>query len=87
MYRPFLAVRFIRTRVIVWLGILSIAATVAVFVVVMGVLEGFSEQLRDMVRRTTSHVDVSRPYVGGLADWQTVAQIASRHPEVVGTTP
>jgi ABC-type lipoprotein release transport system permease subunit len=87
VYRPFLAVRFIRTRVIVWLGILSIAATVAVFVVVMGVLEGFSEQLRDMVRRTTSHVDVSRPYVGGLADWQTVAQIASRHPEVVGTTP
>ena len=72
---------------IVWLGILSIAAAVMVFIVVMGVLEGFSEQLYDMVRRTTSHVDISRPYVGGLADWKTVAEIASRHPEVLGTTP
>jgi ABC-type lipoprotein release transport system permease subunit len=72
---------------IVWLGILSIAAAVMVFIVVMGVLEGFSEQLYDMVRRTTSHVDISRPYVGGLADWKTVAEIASRHPAVEGTTP
>ncbi|HHN46989.1 MAG TPA: hypothetical protein ENN09_06060, partial [Planctomycetes bacterium] len=87
MYRPFLAARFIRSRVIIWLGMLSIAAVVLVFVVVMGVLEGFSEQLRDMVRRTTSHVEISRLYVGGLADWRTIENVASRHPRVRGATP
>lgn len=89
MYSLFLAFRYIRKRIIVWLGMLSIAAAVVVFVVVMGVLEGFSERLKDMVRRTTSHVDISRPVVGGLADWQTIAEIVTESlpGHVTGVTP
>ena len=76
MYSLFLAARYIRKRIIVWLGILSIAVAVMVFVVVMAVLVGFGERLKDFVRRTTAHVEISRQFVGGLADWQTVAAIA-----------
>ena len=89
MYSLFLAARYIKKRIIVWLGILSITAAVVVFVVVMSVLEGFSEHLKEMVRRTTSHVDISRPFVGGFSDWETVAEIAeeTQGEYIAGATP
>ena len=69
MYVWTIAFRYIRRRPITWLTIASIMLLVAAFVVVMSVLRGFYDYLRENVRKTSAHVEIDRPSVEGLRDY------------------
>lgn len=88
MYVWTVALRYIRRRLITWLAVASIVLLVAAFVVVMSVLRGFGEFLRAGVRKTTSHVEIDRPSVEGIADYQALGErIVAADEHVVAWTP
>ncbi len=95
MWKLFVAARYLFSRGITYLATFSVLASVAVFVLTMGVLEGFAEHLKKTIRANSSHIDVSLPYVDGIQDYESLgAQIekpdagkgwTAKH--VVGWTP
>jgi len=64
----------------------GIALGVAALIVVLSVMNGFQKELRARILGVASHVQVSGPD-NRLADWQAVAAIAERDPQVVAAAP
>ena len=89
MYVTKIAFRYLWSRPITWFSTISILMLVCNYVVVMTVLRGFSEFLRDNVRKTSAHVEIDRPSVTGLSDYaalgERVKQAAAPH--VIDWTP
>ncbi len=89
MYVTKIALRYLWRRPISWFSTISIIKLVSVYVVVMTVLWGFAEFLRDNVRKTSAHVEIDRPSVTGLSDYaalgERVKQVAAPH--VIDWTP
>ncbi len=70
MYRLFLALRYLRTRLVNLISIGGVMVGVAVLIVVTSVFDGFQEQVRASVRGTLSHIVLTphRPHAAG-DDW------------------
>ncbi len=67
-------------------SILGVALGVAALIVVIGVMEGFSTDLRDKILGVNSHV-ILMNLDGGLADIQGTTELAANVPGVTGVTP
>jgi lipoprotein-releasing system permease protein len=67
-------------------SMLGIALGVAALIVVLSVMNGFQEELRNRILAVASHIEI-RGFSGSLPDWQAVARIARRNPEVLGEAP
>ncbi|MDO8893160.1 MAG: lipoprotein-releasing ABC transporter permease subunit [Sulfurimicrobium sp.] len=64
----------------------GIALGVAALIVVLSVMNGFQQELRARILGVASHIQIT----GGdntLADWRSVAEDATRHPEVAAAAP
>jgi len=69
-------------------SILGIALGVMTLIIVLSVMNGFQEELRDRTLGVASHIEVES--VEGNAhvlNWQQVIEEASQHPEVTGAAP
>jgi len=64
----------------------GIALGVAALIVVLSVMNGFQKEVRDRMLSVLSHVEVFNA-AGGLTDWRTLAEQATKHPEVRAAAP
>ncbi|MDR3639779.1 MAG: lipoprotein-releasing ABC transporter permease subunit [Humidesulfovibrio sp.] len=89
----FVALRYIfALRKQSFIGVISLFAVcgvalgVAALIVVIGVMDGFTKDLRDKILGVNAHVIVSA-FAGGIHDYKEVADICSKVPGVVGVSP
>ena len=68
------------------ISMLGIALGVAALIVVLSVMNGFQKELRTRILGVASHIQILGDR-GDLADWQTVAQQATQHPQVKAAAP
>ena len=64
----------------------GIALGVMALIVVMSVMNGFQEELRNRILGVAAHLEISGSG-GQLADWQGLARQVEKHPEVRGMAP
>jgi len=68
------------------ISIAGIALGVAALITVLSVMNGFEQELRTCILGMASHATISG-YRQPLLDWEKVADLASKNPEVVGVAP
>lgn len=72
--------------VISLISMVGIALGVAALIVVLSVMNGFQKELRSRILGVAAHVEISADN-NLLTNWQNVARIASKNPEVIGSAP
>jgi len=78
-----------RNRFISFISLISmvgIALGVAVLIVVLSVMNGFQTEVRTRILGVASHLVLTGPG-NSLADWQSVARMATEHPRVMAAAP
>jgi lipoprotein-releasing system permease protein len=92
-YEMWIALRYLRGRrkeffisLITWISVGGVAVGVTALVVVLSVMTGFEEDLRDKILGTTAHA-VVYPMGGTIADQQGVVQTVEGVEGVVAATP
>jgi lipoprotein-releasing system permease protein len=96
-YEFFVGLRYIRSRkraqgrnhfisFISLASMLGMALGVTALIVVLSVMNGFQEELRDRTLGVTSHVEIEA-LSGGVSAWQQLAEASGRHPEVLAAAP
>jgi lipoprotein-releasing system permease protein len=92
-YEAFIGLRYLRARrrngfisFISLISVVGIALGVAALIVVLSVMNGFQKEIRARILGAASHVEVSA-YNGHLADWQGVARLAAKQPQVKAVAP
>ena len=63
----------------------GIALGVAALIVVLSVMNGFQEELRNRILAVASHIEVQG--MPQLVDWPAIAAVARQNPQVIGTAP
>ena len=96
MFRPFelfIGLRYSRSRrrnhfisFISLISMLGVALGVAALIVVLSVMNGFEQELRQRILGMTAHATVSNFDVR-VEDWPRLAEQAAGHPHVIGTAP
>ncbi|RKZ66863.1 MAG: lipoprotein-releasing ABC transporter permease subunit [Gammaproteobacteria bacterium] len=96
MFQPkelFIGLRYIRAKrknhfvsFIAFISIAGVALGVFSLIVVLSVMNGFGNELRDRTLSMTSHATVSG-YDGYLSDWETAVDKAKKNNEVVAAAP
>jgi lipoprotein-releasing system permease protein len=64
----------------------GIALGVMALIVVLSVMNGFQDELRNRILGVASHMEISGPD-NRLEDWQSLAAQVVKHPEVIGYAP
>lgn len=92
-FERFIALRYLLTKrnhafisVISWVAILGVALGVAALIVVLGVMNGFSNELRDKILGVNAHVIVTS-MEGTLRDHERLREKARQVPGVAGAMP
>ncbi|MDD3762805.1 MAG: lipoprotein-releasing ABC transporter permease subunit [Nevskiales bacterium] len=67
-------------------SMLGIAVGVTALITVLSVMNGFERELRTRILGMASHATISA-FHGALEDWRSVAEAASKNPEVTGVAP
>ena len=96
MFQPkelFIGLRYIRAKrnnhfvsFIAFISIAGVALGVFALIVVLSVMNGFGNELRDRTLSMTSHATVSG-YDGYLSDWSAAIDLARQHEQVVAAAP
>jgi lipoprotein-releasing system permease protein len=96
MFQPkelFIGLRYIRAKrkshfvsFIAFISIAGVALGVFALIVVLSVMNGFGNELRDRTLSMTSHATISG-YDGYVRDWQAVLEKAEKNVEVVAAAP
>ena len=97
MYRPlslFVGLRYVRAKrsnhFISFISLISmggIAVGVMALIIVMSVMNGFGNELRARLLSLTAHARISAEAGSALDEWRTIADEASRLPQVQGAAP
>jgi lipoprotein-releasing system permease protein len=89
----FIAMRYLRAKrkqsfisVISLVSIMGVALGVAALIIVLGVMNGFSQNLRDKILGINAHIVVGN-YTGGIADYRDLAGQLNSLPGVRGSAP
>ena len=68
-------------------SMLGIALGVAALIIVLSVMNGFQKEVRDRMLSVIAHVEIFDTTGNGLDRWQTLAEAASKHPQVAAAAP
>jgi lipoprotein-releasing system permease protein len=68
-------------------SMLGIALGVAALIIVLSVMNGFQQEVRDRMLSVISHIEIFDAQGGALPDWQATAAIARRDERVIGAAP
>jgi lipoprotein-releasing system permease protein len=92
-YELFIGLRYTRAKrrnhfisFISLISMLGIALGVAALIVVLSVMNGFQDELRNRILGVAAHIEISG-FDNTLADWQSVATQSRKVPEVQATAP
>jgi lipoprotein-releasing system permease protein len=95
-YEIFVGLRYTRARrgsgrngfvsFIAFTSMAGIALGVAALIVVLSVMNGFQDELRNRILSVASHIEV-RALSGNMEHWQTIAGIAKANPRVKAEAP
>jgi len=95
-YEIFVGLRYTRARrgagrnrfvsFIAFTSMAGIALGVAALIVVLSVMNGFQDELRNRILSVASHIEV-RALNGEMTNWNAVADAARAHPRVKATAP
>ena len=97
LYEIFIGLRYTRAQpregggnqfisFIALISMLGLALGVAALIIVLSVMNGFQQELRERILGVVSHIQVSNAS-GELADWSRVVQNVARHPRVKAAAP
>jgi lipoprotein-releasing system permease protein len=87
MYRRFIAHKYLFSRIVTFAALVAVAASVALLIVIVSVMEGFRSELQDRIRGTSSDLKVESTRYIGLKDPDRVAEILEQVPGVRATAP
>ena len=87
VYKFFLSLRFIRSRIISYLAILFTALGIAILVIVVSVMAGFGAEFRKSLRAFHSHITVDSEFYYGVRSEKEIIQEIEKVPEVVAAAP
>lgn len=92
-YELFIGLRYTRAKrrnhfisFISLISMLGIALGVAALIVVLSVMNGFQDELRNRILGVAAHIEITG-FDNTLADWQQVAAQSHKLPEVLATAP
>ena len=92
-FELFIAMRYLRAKrkqafisVISLVSIMGVALGVAALIIVLGVMNGFSQNLRDKILGINAHVMVG-DYTGGIANYDALSRQLNSLPGVRGSAP
>ena len=95
-YEVFVGLRYTRARrgsgrnafvsFIAFTSMAGIALGVAALIVVLSVMNGFQDELRNRILAVASHIEV-RALNGNMENWQAVARVAKANPRVKAEAP
>jgi lipoprotein-releasing system permease protein len=96
MFQPkelFIGLRYTRAKrkthfvsFIAFISIAGVSLGVFALIVVLSVMNGFGNELRDRTLSMTSHATITS-FDGTMNDWKRNADIAEQHPEVISAAP
>ncbi len=69
-----------------FISILGISLGIMALITVLSVMNGFESELRQRILGMASHATISGLH-GKLYDWEKMAALANRHPEVIASSP
>ncbi len=69
------------------ISMLGIMLGIMALIVVLSVMNGFHQEIRERILSMASHATLSDPGGGGMADWREVLEKVRAHPDVVGAAP
>ncbi|WP_295430761.1 lipoprotein-releasing ABC transporter permease subunit [uncultured Thiodictyon sp.] len=69
------------------ISMLGIMLGIMALIVVLSVMNGFQQEIRERILSMASHATLSDPNGGGMADWREVLEKVRAHPDVVGAAP
>lgn len=92
-YEVFIGLRYLKAKrkqtfisIITFISIAGVMVGVMALIVVLAVMTGFQEDLRDKILGTNSHVVITK-YGQGMSDYEKVNEDVQEHPDVVSATP
>ena len=90
----FVARRYLRSpnrpavlRLVTLFSVLGVAAGVATLVIALAMNTGFRETLQDRLLGVTAHISLTRPGLGGIHNYQALAEETAAIPGVRSVTP
>lgn len=88
MYRLFLSLRYLRRRFVNYIAVAGVCVGVAVLIVVVSVMDGFQQKVREVLRGTLSHLTLTPDGSGPVPPAEEVtALLKAKEPRVVATSP
>lgn len=87
MFRWFLAFRYLFSRAIPFAALIVVAASVALLIVIVSVMEGFRTEHHEKIRGTSADIQVSSTQYVGLRDPDRVAAVIDQVEGVRATAP
>lgn len=92
-YQFFVGLRYTRAKrrnhfisFISLISIIGIALGVTALITVTSVMSGFEKEMRERIVGASSHATVTA-FGEPMSDWQSIVDISSEHPEVLGAAP
>jgi lipoprotein-releasing system permease protein len=93
-YEILVGLRYLRSRrkpafinITTLFSVAGILVGVMALIVVLGVMTGFEEDLRDKILGARAHITVLEHGGRGMADWERVVEVAEKMPRVVAAAP
>ena len=77
MYRSFLAYRYLFSRIITFAALVVVAASVALLIIIISVMEGFQSGLQARIRGTNAALKVESKHYIGLTSPARVAEVVA----------
>ncbi|MBI4586457.1 MAG: ABC transporter permease [Planctomycetes bacterium] len=87
MFQWFIAWRYITSRFITLAAFLLVALSVAILIILLGIMEGFQNEMIERIRGTSADLKIVSSRFVGLEDYEAVQKIAGAIPGVRATIP
>lgn len=92
-YEVFIGLRYLKAKrkqtfisIITFISVAGVMVGVMALIIVIAVMTGFHEDLRDKILGTNSHIVITR-YAQGMSNYNDVIRDALKDPEVTAATP
>lgn len=87
MYNLFISLRYLRSRKISFFAVAGVAVGVMTLIVVLSVMNGFDQELRNRIRGTLAHIIILKGGMYGLEDYQQVIEKVKTFDHVIACAP